>query len=87
MTEFEVNFIFCRHETDNKNESLQIPIQILVKNIKLGISTFWSLEKFECKLAAMRELYQVKIHVSVMNDICLCCLPALDHFSTFEQKI
>ncbi|XP_055498421.1 kinesin-like protein KIF14 isoform X3 [Leucoraja erinacea] len=50
--------VFSRHETDNKNESLQIPIQVQVKNIKLGISTFWSLEKFECKLAAMRELYQ-----------------------------
>ncbi|XP_078264191.1 kinesin-like protein KIF14 [Rhinoraja longicauda] len=50
--------VFSRHEPDNKNESLQIPIQVQVKNTKLGISTFWSLDKFECKLAAMRELYQ-----------------------------
>ncbi|XP_069794035.1 kinesin-like protein KIF14 isoform X2 [Narcine bancroftii] len=50
--------VFSRHEPVNKNESLQVPIQVQVKNSKLGISTFWSLDKFECKLAAMRELYQ-----------------------------
>ncbi|XP_072919535.1 kinesin-like protein KIF14 [Hemitrygon akajei] len=54
--------IFIRHEPDNKNESLKSPIQVQVKNIKLGISTFWSLDKFECKLATMRELYQGTRH-------------------------
>lgn len=34
-------------------------VQVQVRNIKLGITTFWSLEKFECKLAAMKELYEV----------------------------
>ncbi|XP_051866726.1 LOW QUALITY PROTEIN: kinesin-like protein KIF14 [Pristis pectinata] len=54
--------VFSRHEPDNKNESLKIPIQVQVKNTKLGISTFWSLDKFECKLAAMRELCQGTRH-------------------------
>ncbi len=36
--------------------------QTLVKvtNIKLGISTFWSMDKFERRLLQMRELYQVR---------------------------
>ncbi|XP_041064882.1 kinesin-like protein KIF14 isoform X1 [Carcharodon carcharias] len=55
--------VFNRHEeSDNENKSIQTPIQVQVKNTKLGISTFWSLEKFECKLAAMRELYQGNTH-------------------------
>ncbi|NXW01133.1 KIF14 protein, partial [Fregetta grallaria] len=35
-------------------------VQVQVRNIKLGIATFWSLEKFECKLVAMKELYESK---------------------------
>uniref|UniRef100_A0A8C7LMB8 Kinesin-like protein KIF14 n=1 Tax=Oncorhynchus mykiss TaxID=8022 RepID=A0A8C7LMB8_ONCMY len=34
-------------------------LQVQVQNTKLGISTFWSLEKFQSNLAAMRELDQV----------------------------
>ncbi|XP_048396021.2 kinesin-like protein KIF14 isoform X2 [Stegostoma tigrinum] len=51
--------VFCRHEeSNNENKNIQTPARVQVKNTKLGISTFWSLEKFECKLIAMRELYQ-----------------------------
>ncbi|XP_048832905.1 kinesin-like protein KIF14 isoform X2 [Brienomyrus brachyistius] len=48
--------VFSRHEPpDNDGET---DPQIQVQNAKLGISTFWSLEKFQSKLAAMRELEQ-----------------------------
>uniref|UniRef100_A0A8C3R1H0 Kinesin-like protein KIF14 n=1 Tax=Cyanoderma ruficeps TaxID=181631 RepID=A0A8C3R1H0_9PASS len=52
------NTVFCRHDkTDDKTGTVS-SIQVQVRNIKLGITTFWSLEKFECKLAAMKELYE-----------------------------
>ncbi|NWT75134.1 KIF14 protein, partial [Prunella himalayana] len=52
------NTVFCRHDkTDDKTGAVS-PIQVQVRNIKLGITTFWSLDKFECKLAAMKELYE-----------------------------
>ncbi|GCB74803.1 hypothetical protein scyTo_0003896 [Scyliorhinus torazame] len=55
--------VFSRHEeSDNENKNIQTPIRVQVKNTKLSISTFWSLEKFECKLAAMRELHQGNTH-------------------------
>ncbi|XP_043555674.1 kinesin-like protein KIF14 isoform X1 [Chiloscyllium plagiosum] len=58
-TNLRKHTVFSRHEeSDNENKSIQTPIRVQVKNTKLGISTFWSLEKFECKLIAMRELYQ-----------------------------
>eukprot|EP00062_Callorhinchus_milii_P003480 gi/632940791/ref/XP_007885506.1/ PREDICTED: kinesin-like protein KIF14 isoform X2 [Callorhinchus milii] len=52
--------VFSRHEeSDKENISTpQTPIQVQVRNTKLGISTYWSLEKFEWKVTAMRELYQ-----------------------------
>ncbi|XP_005050561.1 PREDICTED: kinesin-like protein KIF14 [Ficedula albicollis] len=52
------NTVFCRHDKiDDKTGSVS-SVQVQVRNIKLGITTFWSLEKFECKLAAMKELYE-----------------------------
>lgn len=36
-------------------------VHIKVSNTNLGISTLWSLEKFEGKLAGMRELYHVSL--------------------------
>ncbi|NXO14896.1 KIF14 protein, partial [Oriolus oriolus] len=51
------NTVFCRHEKIDKTGTVS-SIQVQVRNIKLGITTFWSLEKFECKLAAMKELYE-----------------------------
>lgn len=43
------------NEGSGKDSSLQVQ----VRNIRLGVATFWSLEKFEYKLAAMKELYEV----------------------------
>lgn len=34
-------------------------LQVQVRNIRLGVATYWSLEKFEDKLAAMKEAYEV----------------------------
>ncbi|NXM74977.1 KIF14 protein, partial [Serilophus lunatus] len=52
------NTVFCRHDRiDDKTGSVS-SVQVQVRNIKLGIATFWSVEKFECKLAAMKELYE-----------------------------
>ncbi|NXH40303.1 KIF14 protein, partial [Dicaeum eximium] len=50
--------IFCRHDKIDDKTGAVSSIQVQVRNIKLGITTFWSLEKFECKLAAMKELYE-----------------------------
>ncbi|XP_043941981.1 kinesin-like protein KIF14 [Protopterus annectens] len=49
------DIVFNRHEASDKGNS---DTSVRVRNTKLGISTFWSLEKFECKLAEMRELYE-----------------------------
>nr|XP_012314989.1 kinesin-like protein KIF14 isoform X2 [Aotus nancymaae] len=48
-------YVFGRHDASDKSSS---DTSIRVRNLKLGISTFWSLEKFESKLAAMKELYE-----------------------------
>ncbi|XP_037626927.1 kinesin-like protein KIF14 [Sebastes umbrosus] len=53
------NTIFSRHES-SEDENL-VPgglLQVRVQNKKLGISTFWSLDKFQNNIAAMRELDQ-----------------------------
>lgn len=42
-------------------------MQIQVQNTKLGISTFWSMEKFQSNLAAMRELEQVRYILSIKS--------------------
>ncbi|NXE89399.1 KIF14 protein, partial [Menura novaehollandiae] len=52
------NTVFCRHDKMDGKTGTGSSIQVQVRNIKLGITTFWSLEKFECKLAAMKELYE-----------------------------
>ncbi|NXM50273.1 KIF14 protein, partial [Gymnorhina tibicen] len=52
------NTVFCRHDKIDDKTGTVSSIQVQVHNIKLGITTFWSLEKFECKLAAMKELYE-----------------------------
>ncbi|XP_068930613.1 kinesin-like protein KIF14 isoform X2 [Petaurus breviceps papuanus] len=51
-------YVFCRHDISSQGNSTQPSVQVQVRNIQLGISTFWSLEKFESKLAAMKELYE-----------------------------
>ncbi|NXK98535.1 KIF14 protein, partial [Formicarius rufipectus] len=52
------NTVFCRHDKIDDKKGTVSSVQVQVRNIKLRITTFWSLEKFECKLAAMKELYQ-----------------------------
>ncbi|XP_021261102.1 kinesin-like protein KIF14 isoform X2 [Numida meleagris] len=56
--ELRKNTIFNRHDTIDDKTGTVSSVQVQVRNIKLGIATFWSLEKFECKLAAMKELYE-----------------------------
>lgn len=56
----EKNAFFDRHEgNDKENGGGDALLQVQVQNTKLGISTFWSLEKFQSNLAGMRELEQV----------------------------
>ncbi|XP_066503711.1 kinesin-like protein KIF14 [Hoplias malabaricus] len=54
---FRKHTVFSRHEaTDMQSGGDNAEMQIQVQNTKLGISTVWSLEKFQSNLAAMREL-------------------------------
>ncbi|KAM8930639.1 kinesin-like protein KIF14 [Pelodytes ibericus] len=50
--------VFSRHDVTDKENVPGNTAQIKVRNIKLGIVTFWSTDKFEYKLAAMKELYE-----------------------------
>ncbi|XP_044218088.1 kinesin-like protein KIF14 [Thunnus albacares] len=53
------NTVFSRHESsDDENLEQGGVLQVRVQNMKLGISTFWSLDKFQNNMAAMRELEQ-----------------------------
>ncbi|XP_056132828.1 kinesin-like protein KIF14 [Lampris incognitus] len=53
------NTVFRRHESsDDENLEQRGELQVRVQNTKLGISTFWSLEKFQNNMVAMRELDQ-----------------------------
>ncbi|KAF7470109.1 Hypothetical predicted protein [Marmota monax] len=52
---FKKYYVFGRHDASDKGSCEP---SIRVRNLQLGISTFWSLEKFESKLAAMKELYE-----------------------------
>ncbi|XP_055000727.1 kinesin-like protein KIF14 [Sorex araneus] len=49
-------YVFSRHDVSERGSRSSTSIR--VRNLQLGISTFWSLEKFESKLAAMKELYE-----------------------------
>ncbi|XP_068599631.1 kinesin-like protein KIF14 [Brachionichthys hirsutus] len=51
--------VFSRHESSDAENLEQCgPLQVRVQNTKLGISTFWSLNKFQNNMAAVRELEQ-----------------------------
>ncbi|XP_021572800.1 kinesin-like protein KIF14 isoform X2 [Carlito syrichta] len=52
-SKLKIYYVFGRHDVSGSSDT-----SIRVRNLKLGISTFWSLEKFESKLAAMKELYE-----------------------------
>ena len=55
-----MSFLNCRHESSEaENPGQEGFLQVRVQNTKLGISTFWSLDKFQSNMAAMRELEQV----------------------------
>ncbi|MCI4383744.1 hypothetical protein PGIGA_G00030120 [Pangasianodon gigas] len=56
---FRKHTVFGRHEVSEKGSGGgNAELQIQVQNTKLGISTFWSMEKFQSNLAVMRELEQ-----------------------------
>ncbi|XP_030891646.1 kinesin-like protein KIF14 [Leptonychotes weddellii] len=55
-SKFKKCYVFGRHDVSDKGSSSDTSVR--VRNLQLGISTFWSLEKFESKLAAMKELYE-----------------------------
>ncbi|XP_076880358.1 kinesin-like protein KIF14 isoform X2 [Brachyhypopomus gauderio] len=55
---FKKHTVFSRHEVSDKQNGPDEEVQIQVQNTRLGISTFWSLEKFQSSLAAMRDLEQ-----------------------------
>uniref|UniRef100_A0A667XDF8 Kinesin-like protein KIF14 n=1 Tax=Myripristis murdjan TaxID=586833 RepID=A0A667XDF8_9TELE len=56
------NTVFSRHESSDKENLKQSgDLQVRVQNTKLGITTFWSLDKFQNNMAAMRELDQVSL--------------------------
>ncbi|NWV40622.1 KIF14 protein, partial [Grantiella picta] len=63
------NTVFCRHDKIDGKTGTVSCIQVQVRNIKLGITTFWSLEKFECKLAAMKELYESNDRNNAVVDV------------------
>nr|XP_020762672.1 kinesin-like protein KIF14 [Odocoileus virginianus texanus] len=50
------NYVFGRYMVSDKGSSSDTWIR--VRNLQLRVSTVWSLEKFESKLAAMKELYE-----------------------------
>ncbi|XP_065265876.1 kinesin-like protein KIF14 [Emys orbicularis] len=50
--------VFGRHDISEQGDGTGPSVKVLVRNLKLGIATFWSPEKFEYKLAAMKELYE-----------------------------
>ncbi|XP_053104377.1 kinesin-like protein KIF14 isoform X2 [Hemicordylus capensis] len=49
---------FCRHVMDERNGTGS-SLQVQVHNIRLGAVTFWNLEKFEDKLATIKELFEM----------------------------
>nr|XP_019606358.1 PREDICTED: kinesin-like protein KIF14 [Rhinolophus sinicus] len=53
---FKRYYVFGRHEASDGRSGADTCVR--VRNLRLGISTSWSLEKFESKLAAMKELYE-----------------------------
>ncbi|XP_046893111.1 kinesin-like protein KIF14 [Hypomesus transpacificus] len=50
------NTVFSRHDSSEKENGGGQKEEVQVQNTKLGISTFWSLEKFQSNLAAMRDI-------------------------------
>ncbi|XP_036133400.1 kinesin-like protein KIF14 isoform X2 [Molossus molossus] len=53
---FQRQYVFGRHETSDGGGGSGPRVR--VRNLQLGVSTLWSLEKFASKLAALKELYE-----------------------------
>ncbi|KAM7050042.1 kinesin-like protein KIF14 isoform 2-T2 [Molossus nigricans] len=53
---FQRQYVFGRHETSDEGGGSGPRVR--VRNLQLGVSTLWSLEKFASKLAALKELYE-----------------------------
>ncbi|XP_053769371.1 kinesin-like protein KIF14 isoform X3 [Desmodus rotundus] len=53
---FHRQFVFGRYEHQDGGCSAEARVR--VRNLRLGVSTVWSVEKFESKLAVMKELYE-----------------------------
>uniref|UniRef100_A0A6Q2YP74 Kinesin-like protein KIF14 n=1 Tax=Esox lucius TaxID=8010 RepID=A0A6Q2YP74_ESOLU len=58
------NTVFSRYERRPSSNT-----SVRVQNTKLGISTFWTLEKFQSSMAAMRELTQGDSRTSKDDDV------------------
>lgn len=77
----------CRHESsDNENLEQSGLLQVRVQNTKLGISTFWSLDKFQNNMAAMRELEQVCLKSVLLLESWLLDLILLFHLKTHDKN-
>uniref|UniRef100_A0ABM5G927 Kinesin-like protein KIF14 isoform X1 n=1 Tax=Pogona vitticeps TaxID=103695 RepID=A0ABM5G927_9SAUR len=57
-SKLEKHTVFCRHDAMGKENGTGSSVQVQVRNLRLGVATFWNLEKFEDKLAAMKEVYE-----------------------------
>ncbi|XP_044288545.1 kinesin-like protein KIF14 [Varanus komodoensis] len=57
-SKLEKHTVFCRHDAMDQENGTGPSLQVQVRNIRLGVATFWSLEKFEDKLAMMKEAYE-----------------------------
>ncbi|XP_028407643.1 kinesin-like protein KIF14 [Dendronephthya gigantea] len=60
-----------RHLTFSRDDILlndKVEVKIRLNNTKLGITTVWSLQKFEAKLMQMREIYQQNESDSISGD-------------------
>ncbi|XP_039739445.1 kinesin-like protein KIF14 isoform X2 [Pteropus medius] len=55
-SKFKRHYVFGRHATPG--DGCGSGTRVRVQDLRLGVCTSWSLEKFESKLAAMKELYE-----------------------------
>ncbi|ELK19092.1 Kinesin-like protein KIF14 [Pteropus alecto] len=58
-SKFKRHYVFGRHATPG--DGCGSGTRVRVQDLRLGVCTSWSLEKFESKLAAMKELYEVRV--------------------------
>ncbi|XP_070257478.1 kinesin-like protein KIF14 [Myotis yumanensis] len=61
-------YVFGRHEAPDRGGGPGPRVR--VRNLRLGVSTLWSLEKFESKLAALKELEEVHSNCQCEDLFC-----------------